>query len=147
MEESLPQDESECFRRLQKKYDSLLWSFTLFVGATLVLFGVLATKIVLLIPYFERIFAEMLDGAVLPLLTVKVIEFSRGAGFGLIPLLCAVVVPAAIALFSAFKFRDSKVGRYFVLGVWAYLLLIVILFPIGLILPLLSILKSFEVFV
>lgn len=90
---------------LERKLEKLTWVFVVLAGANLFFLGCACLQVAVMIPKFDRIFAEMLGDAPLPVMTGVVIGASRfGAGMAL-PVL-TLLVP--LASFTNLVFRRKQ---------------------------------------
>jgi len=114
--------------------------FLSFGSVILVLLGFVATRIVLVIPHFERTFSEMLGDKPLPVVTTLSIGMARLGG-GLVPFLFTAALPLATLVLLLMRPDHPRVW-WTTLGVCTLLLLFIAAVPASLALPLITILTE-----
>ena len=142
MTDQLAAPELDDYQSLRRKYDVLRRAFVVLGCFLLIFFDLVVSRIVLMIPRFEKIFAEMLNGESLPQLTRLVIQFSRGGGMGSLVALAATTIPTILAMFCILKYRESVISWIITIAVIAYLLFLTVVIPFALYLPMLKIISE-----
>lgn len=90
---------------LERKLGILVWAFVVLAAGIMAVLGLVGVRIAMIVPTFERIFAEMLGDKPLPGMTQGLIELSRLAAGWLLPILALMLPAVGIAFLMAFRTR------------------------------------------